>query len=354
MSCRTACLLGVLVLAVGVSPLACQKKAPPSAESTLGPAGQRLLAEKTVPVPGAGKPLDLRYRFDPERPVRYQMAIRTDFDITLGTAGRQKMKMDLTLVMDEKPRDGGDPALVEYAFVHQEAHMEVSAGGANVVFDIDGRTVRGSTNGIEMVNTNAGIGQEEADQILKDLDFQGKAATARCDGRGRSTPLEGDPAILEMLRNQSGGEGIFPLVLPEGPVVLGTPWWARFRMEKLEQIELREPIEGMVRFVAVAEEERDGRTLVRVRMDAPLLVEDRKAAARMQGGGPEVEMTILRLARESEGELLFDPARGVMVSGTVRATLRGELAVELGGQSATMGLQGTLHVTFEELPFPAP
>lgn len=340
--------LGVcLALAAGCS----EKKKLEGPRATLGPAGRKLLAQKKLDVPDAGQELDLAFRFDPDDPVRYRMEIEAAISVKAGPVGRQTVDMQMEIDFDHRARQAGAPAKVDIPFTRQKIDMDMHMGGQHITVAIDGKEVVARADGMEMVNTRKGIGAHLAKDFLADLDFAGNAVTVEIDERGRALAWEGKPSLVELFSDNAGGEGFMPLILPEGKVQVGVPWWSEFTIEKFQDIALRgDPIRGMIRFVVLGTEQRDGRTLTRIRMDAPMRIEDRKAQIYLENMGKNAEAVFERMDRNGEGTILFDPRRGLVHDAELEVGVDGSIHVEVMGQDLDMHLKADMKIAIGLLP----
>ena len=352
-TCRSAVALVVVLVGVLALGAGCKDKSgsgtsgEPTAQgpkSTLGPEGEKLLAEKKLEVPDAGKALKLAYKFETKSPVSYGMEIDAKIGMNISPGGRQKMNFTLGMDFDQLTQVEGSPATVEYAFKSQKADMDMLIQGQAIKFQVDGNKVKGSADGAMIVDTEKGIGKQIADEMLKEFDFAGKKATAKCDGQGRADAIEGDDLIVDMLKDQSGGEGPLPLILPDGgEVKIGVPWWTEFKLEKLQNVSLKgNPIEGMIRFVAVGEEELYGKKVVKIQMDGPMVVKNRKAQVELEDMGTTADATIHSLERIAHGMMWFDPAAGVLLRGDLTIKVKADMSLQVMGQTATLDMTADL------------
>lgn len=347
---RTA--IPCLALAACLATVAgCSKKKAEGPQGTLGPAGQELLEQKQLDVPGAGKELDLSFKFKPDDPAHYRMAIDADIAVQAGPIGRQTIDMKMEIDFDQKAKEDAGTAMVEIPFTRQKIGMDMKMGGQNITVDIDGKEVVAKADGMEMVNTRTGVGAHLAEDFLKDLDFAGNSVSVKIDRRGRALEWEGDPNLVELFSDNAGGEGFMPLILPEGKVQVGVPWWSEFTIEKFQDIALRgDPIRGMIRFVVVGTEQRDGRTLTRIQMDAPMLIEDRKAQIYLENMGKNAEAVFKRLERTGKGTILFDNQRGLVHDARLEVGVDGTINIEVMGQELDMHLTADMKIAISLLP----
>jgi hypothetical protein len=335
-------------LAVAAMAVSCKKKS--DLESSLGSEGAKLLEEKQLPVADAGKELNLAFVFDPKNPVRYRMAIAGDIEVAAAQMGRQNIKMDMQITFEQKAPKVEDPVFVDISFLKQRIKMDMKVMGKDIKVDINGHEVVASADGSEIVNTQEGVGQDTAKEFLKDLDFEGNTISVKTDRRGRALEWKGEPKLIELFSDNGGGEGFFPLTLPAEKVAMGKPWWSEFVLEKLQNIKLRGgAIKGMVRFVALGEETVAGKKLVKIQMDAPMVIEDRKAKVFVENLGQDVDAKFEHLKRNASGVIYFDSQQGVMYSADLKVSLDGRMSIEAMGQEVDMNIKADMTIKFAQV-----
>ena len=287
---------------------------------------------------------DLRLRIRPHDNLRYAWTVSMDREVkgqekgkefTLNSNNTVAMTM---LLKGQLARAAGTPVTVRLQdLVLTEKH--VMGPDNNLELYVSRGKVKYVENGKVVIDSEKDIGTERLGPYQEKITTaEARELTIVVDPTGRSGEIEGDPSMVEMIRN--GGAGIFPLLAGKA-VKPGESWSDTISMPKLGEFKLARP--AVVRNkVTFRKWELKGQQHL-------ALLDIASTWDKQDLSGENDKSLLVKVTHvdgHSTGTCWFDPATGHFVEGTLDVSVRYRMDGEQQGQTVGMETAITNHITF--------
>lgn len=296
-----------------------------------------------------------QFRYEVGRPFRYAIGMRVRLDMhTKAGAEDQNMKMLLdtrytvSLTPRSEPKQGITPVRIEPSGI--EGDWDVHSPGGHLVVTLRGGEIRGTHNGLIVMDTAKGVGREQAQELKKELLLLTKSGMADLDTRGNVKQFRGDPDFVrfwnEMLENQTG---LFGVIFPVKAVAVGDSWMEAVTVRKMGEMRLEgEGIRVDAVFTRQPDETVQDRRLAVFRCSAPL--KHREIAGSMAWAGRKISVKLLELDQQATGVMKYDFARGLISEASVQSDRAATVELSVPGQSLAVEMKVRMEIRWRLIP----
>ncbi len=224
----------------------------------------------------------LRFQYTAGKPLTYAMTTQVKIVMDMKVGGEPvKTKTDstlrykLTLTPKAEKSPGVTTCAVSASDVEQD--LEVAGPAGETVVKIRGARVTGTLNGNETIDTEKGVGTEQANQYKTNLAGLSLGGELDLDGSGRIKDFRGEPAFVEFWKQVTETSvGIFGIVLAETPVAVGGSWKEDMAVRKMGQVLLdKDGLKTTVTFTRQPDASSDAaRPVAVIKLSAPFDLKD--------------------------------------------------------------------------------
>jgi len=159
------------------------------------------------------------------------------------------------------------------------------------------------------------------------------------DAAGRQSDVQGDPTLVESIKN-GGAQGIFP-ILTGRETKVGESWEDSFAMPKISEFVLARPAQVKSTMTFTRWQEKDGKKLAVIDL---VSIWDAQELKGENKDGMLVEIT--RVDGRGAGSCLFDPETGRFVEGSITFAMKYRIDGEKDGQKSGLDVNGKTRFTF--------
>lgn len=273
--------------------------------------------------------------------------LKMNMDIKAGAESiKLKMAFDVRYTVKltalKEPQDGVTPVRLEPSGV--EVDWDITGPAGHIVLNLRGSQMKGTQNGIVIIDTARDIGVAQAQDFKKEIMALYLSGQADLDARGNTKKFRGDPPFVEFWTEAGEGQlGFFGSVFPERPVAVGGSWTENLSLKKIGQVMLEAPgLQGIVTFTRLPDSIVRGKPLATFNISAPFYQKGLKGS--LEEGGQRTRLNVSHLGRRANGTFHFDQARGVLVDSKITGDGDGAMRTVVQGQEADMTLDMIMEV----------
>jgi len=294
---------------------------------------------------GESDKADLRLKFGPQDKLNYVWSINSISDSHGKEKGRAftlsaDSTFGMTLAITVLPGRKGDLVPVSVRMRDQTYADKRSIEDSKTDLYIAKGKMKYSENGKVVIDSDNDIGLDRFAEYQEQFkNSENAEMRVTLDPAGRQSDVQGDPAIVESIRN-SGAQGIFP-ILAGKEVAPGESWEDQYEMPKLGDFKLARPALVKSRTTFSKWEMRDGKRF------ALLDIGWKWDSQELKGENSEgLLVEITRIDGKGAGTCLFDPETGRYVEGTLMFAMKYRIDGEKDGQSSGLDVSGKTRFSF--------
>ncbi len=300
-----------------------------------------LQAQQTLR-PIAGQRLEFKY--EAGRPLAYAMGMKMsmDMDIKAGTENmNMKMIFDLryrvTLTPTADPKDGITAMRLEPSDI--EGDWEITGPGGSIVMSLRGADIKGTQNGVVVIDTAKGVGVDQAQEFKKEILPLYLSGLVELDTRGNVRQFRGDMPFVEYWTDALASQvGFWGIVFPEQPIAIGATWKETLSLKTVGEVKLEgDGLQCDLTFTRQPDVVAQGRSLAVFNLSAPFTHKD--LTGTMEQMGQITRLNISKFDRNGTGTFRFDLDKGVLTDGAMKADANASMNALVQGQALTMDLQ---------------
>jgi hypothetical protein len=292
--------------------------------------------------PTSGQRFEFKYEIN--RPLAYSMGMKISMDMDM-KAGTESMNMKMiidmhyhvTLTPTADPKERITTMRFEPSNI--EGDWDITGPGGHLVMSLRGADMKGTQNGVMVIDTVKDIGVAQAQEFKKEILPLYLSGQMDIDTRGKVKQFRGDIPFVEFWTDAIASQvGFFGVVFPEGAIAVGATWQDGLSLKKMGQIKLEgEGLRCTVIFTRQPDIVVQGRTLAAFTLSAPFSNKDLTGS--MEQMGQITRLNISKFDRRATGTFRFDQERGVLTEGTMKADANASMNALFQGQGLTMDLQ---------------
>lgn len=217
--------------------------------------------------------------------------------------------------------------------------------GNSFKFQINGKQVRlEDGEGKPMVDTEAGINPEQADALLDEFKGFGERATFTMTERGLVKGLQENSHLKEFFGGM-GGENLYPVVLPEAPVTIGSEWTYTNHLKELGKMKLTgEGLSVPIRYKLDRIERSEGRNVAIISARQDTSFKEIEVEGGIEGMPEGTKVRMKSMAVTGSGETRFDIGSGRIVTSEFHARVKAEMKLKPKGMDE---LEAVVDVTIK-------
>jgi len=270
------------------------------------------------------------------------MKISMDMDMKVGTENmNMKMIVDMryrvTLTPTADPKEGITTMRLEPSNI--EGDWDITSPGGHMVISLRGSDMKGTQNGVVVIDTAKDIGAAQAQELKKEILPLYLSGQVDLDTRGNIKQFRGDIPFVEFWTDAlASQEGFFGIIFPERAIAVGDTWQESLSLKKMGQVKLEgDGLRCTVTFTRQPNVVVQGRSLSVFNLSAPFA--HKNLTGSMEQMGQITRLNISKFDRRATGTYRFDPEKGVLTDGTMKADANASMNALVQGQALTMGLQ---------------
>lgn len=295
------------------------------------------------------------FQYAANRPLNYAMGMKMklDMDMKSGTESmKMKMSFDLRYRMKLTPAAGAQGGVTSLRLEPSgiEGDWDITGPGGHIVISLRGREMKGTQNGVMIINTAEGVGVEQADAFKKEIMALYLSGNVDLDPRGNVKGFHGDAPFVDFWNDAMSSQvGMWGIVFPGRAVAVGDSWEEALVLKKMGQIVLDgEGMRCTVTFNRKPDVVSQGNRLAEFNLSAPF--SHKNLTGSIEQMGQITHVNLASFERHATGTLHFDQARGVVTDSALKADATGSVTFEGQGQAASMELAIEMDVRVNLLP----
>jgi len=287
------------------------------------------------------------FKFQPKHPLVYSVkttikltsymsaGAQRENTTTTETATETRYKLRLTAMGDRK--NGVTP--VRYEPFDYESDSEARGPAGNFVNSVRGLEVKGTQNGITVMDTAREIGMSQAKGFKHDAIPLLLSGQMDFEDLGGIKEFHGDLPFIDFWQNLIKSQiGLFGIVFPDRALAPGDSWEAVVPLKALGQIKLDGDGLSYTNTLTRREDaERGGRAIATFKVAAPMRCHD--LTGYIEQGGQSQRLNITTFERHATGTMHFDRERGVFLDGDSSGTATSAMTTLIQGRALTMRME---------------
>jgi hypothetical protein len=283
------------------------------------------------------------FKYPANRPLAYGMRMKMKLDMDM-KSGDQRMTMKMAfdlryrikLTPTAAPVAGVSALRLEPSGV--EGDWDITGPGGHIVIALRGSQMTGTHDGVEVINTAKGVGEEQAQALKKEITPLYLSGGVDLDQRGNVKGFHGDMPFVDFWTEAMSSQvGMWGIVFPDRPVAVGDTWQEALVLKKMGQIKLEgEGLRCTVTFDRKPDVVTGRQRLAEFSLSAPF--SHKNLAGSIEQMGQVTQVNLVSFDRRASGTLHFDQDRGVVTDAALRADANGSMNLEGQGQAASMDL----------------
>lgn len=296
------------------------------------------------------------FRYEPDRPLNYAMAVGMDMDMDLKIMGQVinskmnfEMRLNLKLTAEGAPVDGVTTLLMNPSKIEGDWVISDPSGG-KMVINLRNSEVKGLHNGVLVIDTKNNVGMDIARELKKEITPLYLSGKVDVDAQGNIKQFHGDLPFVDFWSSQLEEQvGLFGIVFPEGPVASDGSWKEEVSFSEMGEIKIKgEALKSDVQFTRGADVTEDGRELAVFSLAAPFTYKNLKGS--MTQGLHSIELDIPNFERTADGTIHFDKERGVISKSLTTVDATAEMQAREGAETMGMDMRIKAEISFNLLP----
>lgn len=221
-----------------------------------------------------------------------------------------------------------------------ETDWDITGPGGHIVMSLRGTEVKGTQNGIVIIDTKQNIGVAQAQELKKEILPLYLSGEVDVDDRGNVRQFRGDVPFVEFWTNElsSLGEGLFGIIFPDREVAVGDTWQVSSCLKKIGQLKLEG--KGLCyteTFTREPDEIVQNNGITVFKLSASFT--HKNLTGFIEQMGQRMRFNILQFDRIATGKIRFDQNQGLLLDSTIKVEGNGLMNMVVEGQTAIVDLK---------------
>jgi len=287
-------------------------------------------------------PEKFEFRFEQGKTLSYHTVSTIEMDMKMNVMGMEQdmaMKIDLFYDMDLTPVEylPGGSTIVLLQPANIKALWDMDQAGNTITMELDGKEVTAETNGMVFIDTKNGTGVADAQSVIDEMAGLYESGNIEIKPNGNIGEITGSPEFVSFWNdNMETTIGFFGIVFSENPVDEGQIWKVPFRLSKMGDIIINEPLNFEVEFKWTGFAETNGENLYAFHGNSPFDATGITGSMGDESG--ELKLDINTFQRSANFNILFDKTKGLVISNKTEIDGQANMSADIEGSEMTMDM----------------
>jgi hypothetical protein len=287
------------------------------------------------------------FKFDVAHPLVY--AIRSKIEMTTYmSAGGQtasptttksatEVRYKIKLTAESPGKDGA--TLLHYEPFDYESDSEATGPSGHFVNTVRGLQVKGTQNGITVMDTEKEIGTSQAKAFKSDATLLLLSGKILFDEHGGAKEFHGDLPFVDFWKGIVKAQvGVFGVTFPDHPLAKGDSWDAIVPLKSIGQIKLEgDGLSYTNTFTRRDDSDWRGHHVAILELTAPLRCHD--LTGYIEQGGQSTHLNVTEFERHATGTLHFDREHGTLIDNETTGTATSAMTTLVQGRALSMRME---------------
>ncbi len=309
----------------------------------LGVMGILVLPLWAAPAAATARADRFTFKYAPNRPLAYAMGMKMTLDMDMKSGAESmtmKMSFDLRYRIKLTPtadtQAGATALRLDPSGI--EGDWDITGPGGHIVITLRGTEMKGTQDGVVIINTAEDIGIEQAQAFKKEIMPLYLSGQVDLDPQGNVKGFRGDVPFVEFWTEAMSSQvGMWGIVFPQRALAVGDTWEEALVLKKMGQIKLEgDGMRCTVTFSRKPDVVASQKRLAEFSLSAPF--SQKNLTGYMEQMGQVTRVNFTKFDRRAAGTIHFDQERGVLTDAVLRADADGSMSFAGQGQTASMEL----------------
>ena len=209
-----------------------------------------------------------------------------------------------------------------------EGDWNIITPDRHIVLFLRGSKMKGTVNGVTIIDTEKGIGVVEAEEFKKEILPLYLSGEIDIDSKGNVKGLSGDIPFVEFWKEVLDHQtSFFGIVFPDRAIAIGDTWTETLTLKKIGEIELTgKGLRCTVTFTRLPDIRTQEERLAVFSLFAPCSIEG--LTGFMEYEGEIIRVHISHLDLTASGTIHFDKDKGVFIDGTMKEIVVANISLQ--------------------------